>query len=195
MAGVAGVAALSGCASGPSTPVGDVFGSRAPTPPGGDVLGPGTVLDDGSGAQLCLGGVMESYPPQCSGLPLAGWEWEAVAGWEEAGDVRWGAYAVQGAYDGATLTVTAPPILLALYDPMAPEDPTGGVAGETDEAMLVQIQEAVHDRLGTDALSSGPRDGYLWVTVAWDDGTLQADADAEWGEDVVIVQSALTPVG
>lgn len=189
-------ALLVACASA-SAPAagGDAFGTRLPAPPAGDVLGQGTVLDDGAGPQLCLAGVMESYPPQCSGLPLDGWDWDAVEGWEEASGVRWGAYAVQGAYDGQSLAVTAPPILLALYDPMAPEDPTGGVPGEADEATLVQIQDVVHDRLGTTALASGPREGYLWVTVIWDDGTLQADADAEWGGDVVIVQSALTPVG
>ena len=60
-------------------------------------------------SELCLGPVAESYPPQCSGIPLEGWSWEGVEGSETSGDVRWGTYAVQGTYDGESLTVTAPP--------------------------------------------------------------------------------------
>jgi hypothetical protein len=33
------------------------------------------------------------------------------------------------------------------------------------------------------------------VQVVWDDGTLQEGADAEYGDGVVVIQSAMTPVG
>ena len=68
--------------------------------------GSGTVLDDGSGPQLCLGAVAESLPPQCSGIPLAGWDWGAVEGEESAAGTTWGDFQVVGTYDGEVFTVT-----------------------------------------------------------------------------------------
>jgi hypothetical protein len=65
-----------------------------------------TVLDDADGPKLCVGGVAESLPPQCGGLPLVGWDWEAVDGEETAGGARWGDYRVVGTFDGQTFTVT-----------------------------------------------------------------------------------------
>lgn len=66
---------------------------------------PATVLDDGTGPELCLGGVAESYPPQCSGVPLDGWDWDSVGDHERAGGVRWGDFVVTGEYDGQRLAV------------------------------------------------------------------------------------------
>lgn len=67
---------------------------------------PTTVLDAGDGAKVCLGGVMESLPPQCQGVPLAGWDWADHEGsYDEAGSARWGEFTVTGTYDGTTLTV------------------------------------------------------------------------------------------
>lgn len=171
------------------------LGAQAPAPPAGEVVGQGTVMDAGGAAELCLGAVAESYPPQCSGIPLVNWSWDGVDGSESSGDVRWGAYAVQGMYDGSSFTVTQPPVLLALYDPMAPEDPFGGAPGDTDEATLLEIQEQLPKRLGTAYLSSWPADGRLWVQVLWDDGTWQEAADGEFGEGVVVIQPALRAVG
>ena len=102
------------------------FGEAYPQPPDGEVVGQGTVMDVARrGRAVPRGRSTESYPPQCSGIPLAGWSWQGVDGSETSGDVRWGTYAVQGTYDGETLTVTAPPIMLALYDPMPLPDPDG----------------------------------------------------------------------
>jgi hypothetical protein len=56
------------------------------------------VLDDGSGPKLCLGGVMESYPPQCSGPPIDGWTWPDQ-GTEKRSGVTWGSFFVVGTYD------------------------------------------------------------------------------------------------
>lgn len=163
--------------------------------PDGDVLGQGTVIDVAGDVQLCLGGVMESFPPQCTGVPLVGWDWADVDGSETSGDVTWGVYAVQGTYDGDLLTVTQPPILLALFDPKAPDDPTNGEPGPADEATLTRVQTDVHDALGARALSSWPQEGRLWVQVVWDDGTVQDAADATFGDDVVLIQSSLNEVG
>lgn len=199
-ASVLGVVALSACSTGPAS-------SPAPAstespewhasdvrPPEGRVIGTGTVLDVAGDAQLCLGAVAESYPPQCTGIPLEGWSWDGVDGSETSGDTTWGTYAVYATYDGTTLTVTDPPIMLALYDPIRPEDPTGGVDGATSEADLTSVQDEVSAALGQDALTVWTERGYVWVQVAWDDGSLQDAVDEEHGDGVVIVTSALREI-
>ena len=66
-----------------------------------------TVLDDGGGAELCLGGVAESLPPQCGGPPVAAWDWDDHAGdFEDVGGVRWGEFHVVGTFDGESFTAT-----------------------------------------------------------------------------------------
>ncbi|WP_152363617.1 hypothetical protein [Microlunatus speluncae] len=61
---------------------------------------PVTVLDSGSGAELCLGAVAASYPPQCGGPKLAGWDWSDWKGkFEQASGTRWGEFIVTGRYD------------------------------------------------------------------------------------------------
>lgn len=202
---VVGLLALSGCtstAAGPaptSTAVRDgrTIASATPAAPTGEVVGTGTVMDVGGDVQFCMGAVAESYPPQCSGVPLAKWSWEGVDGSEQSGTTRWGAYALIGTYDGTTFTVTQDPMTLALYDPMASEDPTGGEPGSTDEETLTAIQEELPSLLGTDGRSytgSTPVNGYLWVDVVWDDGTLQKAADADFGADVVVIRSTLREI-
>ncbi len=191
---LAACATPAGPGSAADAPGGQSLGSLDPGLPENDVIGQGTVLEDSGGVRLCAV-VMESHPPQCGGgVALVDWTWEGVEGSTSSNDVVWGSYAVQGTYDGDALTVTQPPILLALYDPMAPEDPTGGVPGDTDEATLVEIQEEAGDRLGAALVSSWPQDGRLWVQVTWDDGTWQDAADADFGEEVVVVQSWLREV-
>ena len=99
----------------------------APTPvPDGPVRTHGlvTVLDDGDGPEMCLGAVAESYPPQCSGPRIEGFDFGDV-GAERAAGVTWGSYALIGTFDGTTFTVTdSTPA--ALYDPMA-EEPVDGL--------------------------------------------------------------------
>ncbi|MGW8483616.1 hypothetical protein ACWGJP_10780 [Microbacterium sp. NPDC055903] len=197
--------ALAGCAAaspGSPAPVSSDappeqgLGSLLPAPPDGEVRATGTVMDTAGDVELCLGAVAESYPPQCSGIPVAGWSWEGVDGSEQSGEVRWGAYAVTGTYDGDTFTSTQAPVLLALYDPMPLPDPTGGEQGETDESRASEIVDEVAARLADDDVLLGayPDRGYVWVDVVWDDGTLQDAADADFGERVVIVRSALVPL-
>ncbi|MFC7430696.1 MULTISPECIES: hypothetical protein [unclassified Agrococcus] len=161
--------------------------------PSGEVIGQGTVLDDGDGPRLCLGAVQESYPPQCDGVPLDGWDWAATEGWEEASGVRWGAFAVQGAYDGERLAVASPPIMLALYDP-APIAQEPLEPGTASAEQLLEIQEALSDALGGRALGSWTGEGRLEQQVVYDDGTLQAHLDAAYGANVVRVTSALRDV-
>lgn len=200
---VAGIAAsvviLSACAT-PSDPGSGgttapaSLGTVWPEPPAGDVIAQGTVMDVGGEVELCLGAIAESYPPQCGGVPIENWTWEGVDGAETSGETTWGSYAVQGTYDGETFVVTQPPIMLALYDPMMPEDPTGGEPGNGDESDLAALQDELPDRLGDAHLASYPENGWLWVDVVWDDGTWQQAADAEFGDDVVLIRSAMRSV-
>ncbi|MFV0372667.1 hypothetical protein [Microbacterium sp.] len=162
-----------------------------PSPPSGEVVGEGTVLDAGAGPSLCLGAVMESFPPQCEGIPLLGWSWEDLNDAETAAGVTWGAYAVIGTYDGSRITVTRNPMQLALYDPLPVEDPTGGEPGDIDEATLADIQEQLPPLLGAHLLESWPERGRLWTRVVWDDGTLQTTVDETYGVGVVVIVSAL----
>ncbi|HEV2811599.1 MAG TPA: hypothetical protein VGV93_14520 [Acidimicrobiales bacterium] len=68
-----------------------------------------TVLESpGHGPQLCQA-VAESYPPQCSGPDVVGWDWATAEGEETANGTTWGAYEVTGTWDGTRLTLTEPP--------------------------------------------------------------------------------------
>jgi hypothetical protein len=196
----ASVLSLAGCATPSLTPAasdappGASLGSLSPAPPDGEVVAQGTVMDVAGAPELCLGAIAESSPPQCSGIPITNWSWDGVEGSETSGDVTWGAYAVQGTYDGEDFTVTQPPIMLALYDPMALPDPTDGQPGAGTEADLLRIQASLPERLDDAYLSSSPENGWLWVDVVWDDGTWQDAADADFGENVVVIRSAIRPV-
>ncbi|MCU1440732.1 MAG: hypothetical protein JWP85_1729 [Rhodoglobus sp.] len=186
------VTAVTGCASTTTEP-GDA--PQEPTSPTA-VVGQGTVLQiEGEDPQFCLGAVMESYPPQCSGPELIGWDWNAVEGEESASGVTWGTYAVWGDWDGTRLAVTDT-IMLALYDPMPVEDPYVDPrnAGSTSEADLLSIQEVVHEEAPVEVLTSTPQNGYLFVTVVFDGGAVQEWADLTYGPDVVLIRPALRPV-
>lgn len=110
---------------------GDAPAASAPTPgtPDGKVTGFGMVIEQGTGPQLCLGPIAESYPPQCEGLPLEGWDWAGRDDFEDISGVKFAMYAVTGTFDGTTMTVTDEPISGALYDPMP--DPMAGSAYST----------------------------------------------------------------
>ncbi|MDP2774436.1 MAG: hypothetical protein Q8O61_12860, partial [Nocardioides sp.] len=100
---------LAGC--GTDTGTGTVTDTGDPSGPDAALTTryPVTVLDDGDGAELCLGGVLESLPPQCGGPRLLGWDWADVeAGtYEERSGVTWGDFLVEGTYDGRDFTPTS----------------------------------------------------------------------------------------
>ena len=58
------------------------------------------------GPALCLGGAMESLPPQCGDVLISNWDWDAVEGEERLSGSTWGDFHVVGTYDGETFTVT-----------------------------------------------------------------------------------------
>ena len=148
---------------------------------------PATVMDTGR-PELCLGPVAESYPPQCGGPPLDGWEWAAYDGdYDQQGNVRWGMFSVTGSWDGATVTVSsAEPVLAAVPPatelPAPPAEPLS-----TDE--LGRIADEVRPLGG--AIGAYADDTRVLVDVPYDDGSLQDWVDEEYGAGVVIVTPAL----
>jgi len=63
---------------------------------------PVVVRDEGRGAELCVGGVAESLPPQCGGPTLVGWDWsDHEGGYERLAGITWGEFVVIGNYDAA----------------------------------------------------------------------------------------------
>lgn len=64
------------------------------------------MLDEGSGPMLCLGGIAMSLPPQCSGPPVAEWDWDEHPEAETVDGVTWGDYTLEGVWDGTTFTPT-----------------------------------------------------------------------------------------
>ena len=193
------VLVLAGCAGSGGGSAGGSDAPWAPPTPAlpAEVSAVGTVLEADDGPELCLGPIAESYPPQCSGPPVVGWDWSAVDGEETASGVTWGAYAVWGDWDGATFTVTREPVLAALYDPMAdpsardPWDPSLP-PGPLPEAEARQIQDDLAEAL-PGFLASAYVNGRIVAEVLFDDGTLQAAADERYGDDAVVVVSSLKP--
>lgn len=188
---------LTGCGSEPSGEDREVQDEpTVPTPTAmptgiptasGPVVGVTTVLDDGDGAELCLGGVMQSLPPQCGGPKLIGWDWSDVAGdYEEANGTRWGDFAVTGTFDGTDFTPTDvvpadeydPPV--DVEDPVEPdfstpcEEPAGGwvvdPATTTEEAQAAGIRVA--RRL--------PTFGQLWVDQSINPVADEEPSGLEW---------------
>ncbi|WP_162605740.1 hypothetical protein [Jiangella aurantiaca] len=81
-----------------------------------------TVLESAEhGPQLCSV-VMESYPPQCGGPDVLGWNWDETPDAETVDGVTWGFYSVTGTWDGTALTLTEAPLPGAATSPMVPDD-------------------------------------------------------------------------
>lgn len=189
---------LTSCAtvlgSQPVTPV-PHLGDAKPALPSGEVVGRGMVIDVTGSANLCAGIVLESLPPQCDGIPLVNLFWDGVDGGESLSGTRWGLYAVQGTFDGVTLHVTRPPILLEQENPATQPEPAATPAVSIDEDRLLKIDEELSQLLGDAYRTSWTQDGGLVALVDWDDGTLQTAADSHYGERVVVIESLLEPVG
>lgn len=242
-----------------------------------------TVLDDGGGAELCVGGVAESLPPQCGGPPITNWDWADHAGdFEDVSGTRWGDFHLVGTFDGERFTASEvtpadefdapeppddPPLgtpcddvevvdpgrtsmadfnaasgaanRLAGHgmtwvdtsgDPRTPEEIDQEMADGNDDvsswvlnvsvtedldaaeaalrehwggglcvseapytqAELRDIQREVNELPGM--TSSGADGDHVFLGVVYDDGSLQAWLDEEYGEGLVRVSSALVPV-
>jgi hypothetical protein len=146
-----------------------------------------TVMDTGR-PELCLGPVAESYPPQCGGPPIDGWDWAEHEGdYDRQGDVRWGMFYVTGTWDGTTFAATSaePDDGRIPTEPELPAPPDEQLS--TDE--LGRIADEVHTLGG--ATGAYADDTRVLVDVPYDDGSLQDWVDEEYGARVVVVSSAL----
>jgi len=153
-----------------------------------------TVMDRGT-AELCLGPIAESYPPQCGGPEITNWDWSEHGhrAFEQQGDIRWGTYLVTGKWDGTSFEVTET-VPGALYDPASPEPtPTPTPAEDYSNSELERIAHELTDSLpGLQGAYGGEgTDGHVLVDVIYDDGTLQEWADEHYGTGVVLISSAL----
>ncbi|PKH37480.1 hypothetical protein SAMN05192575_101463 [Nocardioides alpinus] len=154
--------------AGAGEPTASAPSDAVPTPvPDGEVRTSGlvTVLDAGTGPQMCLGAVAESYPPQCGGPAVEGFEWGDV-GFEEASGVKWGSYALTGTFDGTTFTATDA-IPAALYDAMAePQEDALGAACESPAT--TDTDKATPEDMDATLAAASALPGYA---TAWLTGT------------------------
>ncbi|MPY99079.1 MAG: hypothetical protein GEU97_13970 [Actinophytocola sp.] len=131
-ASLAGALALSACGQEPAT---NGNASTGGDPAGSDdqrYTATGTVLaNEAHGPQLC-GVVATSYPPQCGGLDIVGWDWGAVES-QTQGDVQWGEYTVVGTWDGERLHLTEPP--------SPPQPPESSEPGEPADEVTTPCEE------------------------------------------------------
>ncbi len=90
-----------------------------------------TVLESPDhGPQLCSA-VLRSYPPQCSGPDVEGWNWDAVRA-ETVNGTTWGHYTVTGRFADGVFTLTEPPT--------SPDDATDEPAAD-DETPVAACPE------------------------------------------------------
>lgn len=200
-AGLAGVLLLSACADegGPASGGNRTDNAPATTAPptpaaSGPVTAVATVLQEGGNPpELCLGGVAASFPPQCGGPEIVGWDWDAVES-ETAQSTTWGEYTVEGTWDGETFHLTeATAAQEEQPEPtedrrLDPDNP-GQAGPDTPEGEAHELQNEAIEHL--DGLSAWTENGYVWVTVVYDDGSIQRYADDRYGADTVAVVSAL----
>ncbi|MFT3888569.1 MAG: hypothetical protein QM713_10455 [Arachnia sp.] len=162
----------------------------APASPSAEVTGNVLIRGSAEAPVLCLGGMMESLPPQCSGPALKGpFDWAGVQ-FTEASGVRWTdkAYTVRGIYDPTdgeygSFTLTAPVALAPEVQPSVTtfpqlcDDPMVGAPPGTDPLE----QQAFAGALDL-------TDQKLPVVSSWatDGGTynylVQGDAEAAFAE-------------
>lgn len=153
-----------------------------------------TVMDTGEGPEVCLGAIAESYPPQCSGPTLLGWDWSENEVHDKQGKVRWGSFAITGSWDGEALTASDA-IPAALYDamyvePTEPPTPEPPVEAAELERIAAELQEVLPGVQGTYAAET-----HVLADVAYDDGSLQEWADVAYGAGVVRLVAAMVPAG
>lgn len=147
------------CADPPIDPDGSSAGSE-PTRYQAD----GTVLESRDhGPELCLGGVTDSLPPQCGGLPISGWDWADVEDEETMGGTTWGEYHVVGTYDGESFTVLdvgayqPPSAGRTEFDAPCPEPSGGWAVVDPIRATEADLQAVMH------AAEDEPDSAGFWI--------------------------------
>lgn len=149
------------------------------------------VLERDGSTTLCLGAVLESFPPAgCAGPRLTSWSWEGLDS-DEVDGVRWGTAWVEVTYDEAAQTVTP-----VRSDPTAPADapsptqepadlttpcpaPSGGwfVDGPTDDTAWQRLATAAEGRpdLGAFWVDGEPGASIVNISVTSDPAAAERD--------------------
>jgi hypothetical protein len=172
----------------------------------------GTVLESPDhSAELCLGGIADSYPPQCSGLPIADWDWTEVEGEESASGTTWGDFHVIGTYKGESFTI----VEVGDYRPPSPKrtdftapcpEPSGGWvvvdparATDADLQAVMRAAENEQDSAGfwidyVGDASEGIHPGGIIAIAAFtgDLGRHEAELKEVWGGPLCVTQGERT---
>ncbi|HLV57263.1 MAG TPA: hypothetical protein VKY81_00055 [Natronosporangium sp.] len=131
--------------------------------------------------------VMDSYPPQCGGPEVVGWDWEAVDA-ESASGTTWGEYHVVGTWDGERFTLVEPaqpadPDLsrhAAAPDFSSPcPEPAGGWRPVDPAKATFEAQEAALARA-----AQAPDYAGAWIDQSYLDGIDIGDDDPAAMEEV-----------
>lgn len=104
-----GLAVLVVAACGSDDPAPVVVGDDPPSAQEQVYEGTFTVLESPEHPPELCAGQDDSYPPQCSGPPIVGWDWGAVDGEESASGTTWGSWHVTGTWDDGVFTLTRTP--------------------------------------------------------------------------------------
>lgn len=185
----------------------------APAGYDGRVRGTVTVLESPDhGPQLCAG-VLESYPPQCSGPDIKGWTWDGVRA-ESANGTTWGDYTVTGRFSDGVFTLTEPPTApqWRRHDEATPAaacpEPSGGwvppdaaratydtqdqainLARQYDGYAGVWIGWLIPDDQMTEAKAQDPHNYVLNVLTTGDVGALESKLREVWGGNLCVARA------
>jgi hypothetical protein len=128
-----------------------------------------TVLESAEhGPQLCSV-VLTSYPPQCGGLDVVGWDWATVEGETTDGPTVWGEYHVTGTYDDGRFTLTEPPGPAENGDTTDPGSLTQDFSPACDQPQVVDAGQGITEF--QEVRLDGPDVVTSWVTDPGPDGT------------------------
>jgi hypothetical protein len=131
----------------------------------------GTVLEDGGaapsgahGPELCVGAIMDSFPPQCGGVALAEWSWDGVPGVRSQSGTTWAdMLRVVGTYDGETFTPTEAPTAADPADAAGAYVPDLSPACEQPTLGDPALMAREHFDAGTAAANARPDLAAVWV--------------------------------
>lgn len=183
--------------------------SRASSAPEQKYAGTGMVLEEeGHEPVFCLGGVRTSLPPQCGGVRLVGWDWDAVEDEESASGATWGTYELTGFYDVDSFEVVeagppSPPsddhddeIATACPEPEGGwKSPNPDLTSEEDRQRAIAAARAETDfagawidYIGEPTEFADPKDNILDLAFTGDLERHERDARKLWGGPLCLSQ-------
>ncbi|EAP99993.1 hypothetical protein JNB_07479 [Janibacter sp. HTCC2649] len=158
---------------------------------------------------LCIGAVLESYPPQCAGgVGLVGWDWADITGETVHGPITWiDTVYVTGTYADGTFTLKRPPSDFppagAVVEaptartpyPQLCDDPLRGAADSSASGVRAdnRAKDALSKHLETmdgyvGSWVSGRRGASMNVLVTGDAERAHAEARTLWAGNLCVAQ-------